>query len=174
MSKTKQISMKFKLKNLTVLPLMALALACGSTDKEGEPATNSALDSRSDFQVYEKGTVSQYTATANFEFSNFSEWSNHYALHRGNRFDSRNAPYIDFSRENVLAIHLGSRSHAGYSINILSVSDDNSDSTTQIRYEEVIDNTNANAQVISYPYAFVRIHYTDREIRFIKTGTRSI
>ena len=158
-----------------LLALMGLAIACGSgEDKEGVPSSNSPLKDNDEFLILEKSSDSKFTSESLQIFRDRESWSNHYNLHRGNSYNRVVAPTIDFNAEVLAAIHLGARPNPGYSVNIITVSQDSTDNTIQIRYEEVIDTTTAWPTVISYPYAFVRLHASYLEYRFIKTGTRRI
>ena len=158
-----------------LLGLVGLAIACGSGDsKEGAPSSTSQLRLNDDYLVLEKSSNSQFTSESLQIFRDQQSWNNHYNLHRGNSYNPVVAPTIDFKAEVLAAIHLGARPNPGYSVNIITVSHDTTDHTIQIRYEEVIDTTTVWPAVISYPFAFVRLHASSLEYRFIKTGTRRI
>ena len=158
-----------------LLALVGMAIACGSgDDKEGAPSSNSPLKDKDEFLVLEKSSDSKFTSESLQIFRDQDSWNNHYNLHRGNSYNPVVAPTIDFRVEVLAAIHLGARPNPGYSVNIITVTQDSTDNTIQIRYEEVIDATNVWPSVIAYPYAFVRLHASSLEYRFIKTGTRRI
>ena len=161
---------------LMLASALSLGLACGSP-KEGQTAANVSVVYPSshryvEHQTLETGSISQFTATANFKFSSSSEWMNHYNAHRGYGQSYGTAPYVDFNSSAIVAIHLGQRPNAGHRVNIVSVSDDYTDNTIQIRYEVVVDNSMYWQNGVHFPYAFVSVTPRDREFRFIRLTTR--
>lgn len=77
----------------------------------------------------------------------------------------KEAPAIDFQREQVAAITLGSRVSAGYSIEIVSVS--RTADGALVRYRERRPPPDAvTAQVLTFPYCFVALPVTVGPLRF--------
>jgi hypothetical protein len=167
------------IKVIFLVSLQAISVACStsSEDLEGYAASNAPLRDDTDFAVLEKGRSSSYTGESTLVLSTYEQWKSHYNIHiNSNSNLPLEPPSIDFDRESVIAIHLGTRAHTGYSVDVQSVTYDVTDSTTQIRYTESIDNSfdsNQNASV-THPYVFVRVMKSAYEFRFIKTATHQI
>ena len=78
-------------------------------------------------------------------------------------------PPVDFSKESVVAIFLGSRNTAGYSVAIVSTTDANG--ALIVKYKETRPAPGAiTAQVITFPYHIIAIpKSTATQIKFEKS-----
>jgi hypothetical protein len=78
------------------------------------------------------------------------------------------APDVDFSRDMVLGIFLGSRNSAGYSVEIVGV-DKPASGGLVVRYKETVPARAAvTAQIITSPYHLVAVPKADGPVRFEK------
>ena len=74
-------------------------------------------------------------------------------------------PTVDFAREMVVGVFLGSRPSAGFAIDIVSARDDHGALT--VRYRETIPPPGAiAAQVITSAYCIVALPRRDGDVRF--------
>lgn len=165
---------KLNLNFILILFVFCLAISCSSNGEEGTTASNSRepLDDE-EIASLEKGVVSFYKAESFLVLKSRSEWESHYALTRESEFDKSNAPLVDFSKEYVVAVHLGS-SKRGTSVEIYQVSFDTTESTMQVKYKKVINSNQVNENSFVEPYHFVRVNQKNLEYRFILTGTETL
>jgi hypothetical protein len=92
------------------------------------------------------------------------EWGRLWTQHNPNR----PRPAVDFSKEMVLGVFMGSRNTAGFSVEILSATDENGVLT--VRYHETVPAKGAiTAQVITSPYQLVTVPRTAATVKFEKT-----
>ena len=79
----------------------------------------------------------------------------------------RPAPAVDFSREMVVGIFVGSRNSAGYSVEIVSV--EKQAAGILVRYKETMPSRAAvTAQILTSPYHLVAVPKQDGTVRFEK------
>jgi hypothetical protein len=78
---------------------------------------------------------------------------------------SKPAPAVDFSEESVVAVFLGTRRTAGYTVEIVSVSHDQSG--TLVRYREQGPPAGGiTAQVLTFPYVIAAVRKVLAPVRF--------
>jgi len=92
------------------------------------------------------------------------EWE---ALYRKHNYD-RQPPKVDFSKEMVVAVFMGSRPNAGFSTTILSSLTVNG--VLVVRYKETMPRPGTvSAQVLTFPYHIVAIPKADvTDVKFEK------
>ena len=78
---------------------------------------------------------------------------------------SQPLPAVDFSRETVIAIFLGTRNTAGYSVDIVGVSRGTSAVTVGYR-ERTPAADSVTAQVLTFPFVIAAIPRADGPVRF--------
>jgi len=111
----------------------------------------------------EKGTQTFIDVSRQVTAHTAEEWSTLWRQHAPNR----PMPTVDFSREMVVGIFAGSRSTAGYSIEIVSA--EVLQGTLVVRYRETSPGRAAvTAQVITTPYHLVAVPKRDGPVRFEK------
>ncbi len=76
-------------------------------------------------------------------------------------------PEIDFTRETVLAVFLGSRSTGGYSIEISHLKEDNQYITAVVKTRSP-EPGGMVTTALSQPYHIVKVYFADKDIRFIR------
>jgi hypothetical protein len=91
------------------------------------------------------------------------EWTRLWQQHK----PDRSRPAVDFSKETVLGVFMGSRPTAGFAVEILSAAD--ADGALTVRYRETIPPPGAiTAQVISAPYHLVSVPKVTGAVTFEK------
>jgi hypothetical protein len=74
-------------------------------------------------------------------------------------------PAVDFSRETVIAVFLGTRNTAGYSVDIVGV--DRGTSAVTVSYRERTPAADSvTAQVLTFPFVIAAIPRADGPVRF--------
>jgi hypothetical protein len=81
---------------------------------------------------------------------------------------TRPAPDVDFSRDMVVGIFLGSRNSAGYSVEIVGVEKQASGGFVVLYKETVPARAAVTAQIITSPYHLVAVPKMDGPVRFDK------
>jgi hypothetical protein len=94
----------------------------------------------------EKGVDSQIDAPSQVVARSAAEWTSLWNRHAG----ERSRPAVDFSREMVVAVFLGSRPTAGFGIEIVSAKDEGG--TLIVQYRETAPGPGRiTAQVLTFP-----------------------
>ena len=115
-------------------------------------------------RTIDRGTNSTMDAEKQVTVRTAAEWS---ALWRQHAPD-RPQPSVDFSKEMVVAVFLGTRNSAGYSVEILSV-DQGGPGALTVRYRQQQPSRGAiTAQVITSPYHIVAVPKSSAEVKFEK------
>jgi hypothetical protein len=115
----------------------------------------------------DKGVDSQVDSARQMSARTDAEWQALWRQHAGERA----RPTVDFTREIVAGVFLGSRPTAGFAVEIVGVREDGS--TLVVQYRETRPSPGAvTAQVLTMPYHIVavprRAGMTD--VRFEKVG----
>ena len=115
-------------------------------------------------RTIEKGDQSNVESPMQAVARTQAEWA---ALYRKHNFD-RQPPKVDFSKEMVVAVFMGSRPNAGFSTTILSSLTVNG--VLVVRYKETMPRPGAiSAQVLTFPYHIVAIPKADvTDVKFEK------
>ena len=81
----------------------------------------------------------------------------------------RERPKVDFTRDMVIGVFMGSRPTAGFSVEIVGVRPDNG--VLVVQYRETAPGKNTmTAQIITAPYHLVSIARFDGEVKFEKVA----
>jgi len=115
-------------------------------------ATLSAQGGTPTPRTIDQGARSQITAAREVVVRTDAEWDALWRQHQ----TARPRGTIDFSKEMVVGVFLGSRPTAGYSVTIVSAAEQGG--VLRVRYRETPPPADAiTAQVITYPYQIVAI-----------------
>jgi hypothetical protein len=134
--------------------LIAFVLSAFMTAQEPAPRT------------IEKGDQSNIESPMQATARTQSEWE---ALYRKHNYD-RQPPKVDFSKEMVVAVFMGSRPNAGFSTTILSSLAVKG--VLVVRYKETTPRPGTiSAQVLTFPYHIVAIPKADvTDVKFEKVN----
>ena len=111
-----------------------------------------------------KGVVSQVDAPRQVVVRTAEEWAR---LWSGQSLDATTPPAVDFSKEMVVAVYLGSRPTAGYSVDIASVGEEGG--KIVVKYRETKPQRGMMlAQIITSPFAVVAVPKAAGEVTFEK------
>jgi hypothetical protein len=116
-------------------------------------------------RTIEKGDQSNIDQPRQVVVRNDAEWRKLWQQHA----PDRPLPAVDFSKESVVAIFMGSRPTAGYSVTILSTTEGGG--ALIVRYRETRPAPGAiTAQILTFPYHIVAIpKSTAPNVKFEKT-----
>ena len=79
----------------------------------------------------------------------------------------RPLPAVDFTKEMVVGVFMGSRPTAGYNLEIVSATENNG--TLVVRYREAMPPRGTmTAQVVTSPYHLVTVSFFPGEVKFEK------
>jgi hypothetical protein len=88
------------------------------------------------------------------------------AIWKAHNYD-KPAPAVDFAREMVVAVFMGSRPTGGFSVEIVSATE--RDGQIVVSYRERMPSSDAiTAQVLTSPYHIAAIGKSDKPVRFVK------
>jgi hypothetical protein len=114
-------------------------------------------------RTIERGTMSFVDAPRQIAARTPAEWSVAWRAHAGDR----QPPIVDFSKEMVVGVFLGTRRTSGYAVEILRSREENG--ALVVQYVETQPAPRAiTAQVITMPYHFVAMPRHTGEVRFEK------
>ncbi len=115
------------------------------------------------FRIIDKGAQSGVDDAQQVVVRTADEWAKvwqHHGL-------DRPRPKVDFAREIVVGVFMGSRPTAGFDVEIVGVASEGG--VTIVRYREKMPSRDAiTAQVITSPYVLAAIPKTSGEVRFEK------
>jgi PrcB C-terminal len=138
---------------MTVPLLLAFLMQAGSMPPAAPPT----------IRTIERGQTSWLDSPRQVVVRTPEEWA---ALWRSHAPD-RPLPAVDFTKDMVVAIFLGSRPSAGYSVEITGIKSANSGVVVQYRETEPRSDA-VTAQVITDPYHIVATAKQAGEVRFEK------
>ncbi|MBI3552265.1 MAG: protease complex subunit PrcB family protein [Elusimicrobia bacterium] len=101
-----------------------------------------------------KGQASAICEKKTVVVKNDKEWGDLWKQHAG---EEAKAPKVDFTREMVVAVFLGQRPKAGYQVDIVLMPDPLDKNKLVVFYSEVFPKGGYSAQVVSRPYAMVKV-----------------
>ena len=97
-----------------------------------------------------------------------SDWAGFYEWLVGSYLDEPIVPPIDFDREMVVGVGIGSRPDCGYRVDIRSIT--RSDGHIEVAYvETIMGNYCAIPQLVSAPYHLVKLERESFEVHFVST-----
>lgn len=116
-------------------------------------------------QTIEQGVQSQVDRARQVAVRTEAEWMELWRAHA----PDRPAPAVDFSRQMVLGVFMGSRPSAGYSVAITNVHPENN--TLVVDYHELRPEQGAiTAQVVTSPFQIVAVPTFAGDVKFNKVG----
>ena len=117
-------------------------------------------------RTIEKGDQSNIDETRQVLVRTDAEWTKLWQQHAANR----PRPQVDFSREMVVGLFMGSRPSAGFSTAVISATAGNG--ALMVRYSETMPSARAvSAQVLTFPFHLVAIpKATVTDVKFEKVA----
>ena len=116
------------------------------------------------FETVDHGVISGLMDERQDVIRDQTVWMDFWKSHKGK---GSSVPMIDFQKEIVVVIHLGTRSTAGYEVNVRQIEDQSE--RVMITYEEIKPGPGCFvAQVLTQPYHIIKIKGTQKEVSFIK------
>lgn len=116
-------------------------------------------------RTIERGQMSYIDAPRLVTARTSDEWSAVWRAHGGDR----QPPAVDFSKEMVVGVFLGTRRTSGYTVEIVRTREEQG--ALIVSYVESAPAPRAvTAQVITMPYHLVAVPRRQGEVRFEKTG----
>jgi len=116
------------------------------------------------FRTVERGSQSNIDAARQVVIRSAAEWTSFWRTHN---FD-KPAPQVDFDKEMVLGVFMGSRPTGGYSVKITGVTE--RDGSLVVTYSQTSPRPGAmTAQVLTFPYHLVAVPKRSGEVKFEKT-----
>jgi hypothetical protein len=114
-------------------------------------------------KTLDKGTQSNVDAARQIVVRSNDEWTKLWRLHT----PDRKMPAVDFSRDMIVGIFLGSRPTAGFDVQIVDAHEEAG--ALVVRYRETIPTIRATtAQVLTMPYHLVLVAKRDGDVKFEK------
>ena len=111
----------------------------------------------------DQGTQSRVEEARNVVVRSDEEWAKLWRAHA----PEKPRPPVDFSRDMVVGVFLGSRSTAGYNISIVSTFA--KDGHVLVRYQESMPRPGTmTAQILTFPYHLVAVPKRAGEVNFEK------
>ena len=148
-----------------VLMTQALALAgiLGQPPARGRPPDFMMLEAPNT-RTIEKGDQSNVDDAKQVLVRTDVEWTRLWQQHS----PERPRPAVDFSKEMVVGVFMGSRPHAGFSTAIVSTAAANG--ALIVRYTETLPKPGTvSAQILTFPYHLVAFAKTDvKDVKFEK------
>jgi hypothetical protein len=114
-------------------------------------------------RTVERGSQSNIDAARQVVIRSAAEWT---AFWRTHNFDKA-APHVDFDKEMVIGVFMGSRPTAGYSVAITGVTE--RDGSLVVTYTETSPRAGTMAaQVLTFPYHLVAVPKSAEKVTFEK------
>jgi hypothetical protein len=143
--------------------LLALTFAAALAQPPTSPGTAQSTTTAPAMKTIDKGEHSNMDDAAQVVAKTQQEWEQLWQRHA----PERSRPAVDFSKEMVLAVFLGSRPTAGYALEIVSATQNGG--TLVVRYRESAPARSAmTAQVLTSPYHFVAVPFFPGSVKFEK------
>ncbi len=116
-------------------------------------------------RTVEKGATSNVDNAKQAVVRTDAEWA---ALWKTHEYD-RPAPKVDFGKEMIVAVFMGSRPTAGFSAEIVSVAE--RDGGLVVSYREAMPSAGAiTAQILTSPYHIAAVPKHAGDVRFLKVS----
>jgi len=156
-----------------IVPVLAVALVtAGATvfheaafrDPSGLRDTPWGMEQGADTpRTVDKGEQSNIDAAKQVVLRTDAEWTKLWQQHS----PDRQRPAVDFSKDMIVGVFMGSRSSAGYNISIVSTFA--KDGNVLVRYQESTPRPGTmTAQVLTFPYHLVAIPKAAGDVKFEK------
>jgi PrcB C-terminal len=119
---------------------------------------------QTDVRTIDKGEQSNVDSARQIVIRTEADWTKLWQQHS----PDRQRPTVDFAKDMIVGVFMGSRSTAGYNISIVSTFA--KDGNVLVRYQESTPRPGTmTAQVLTFPYHLVAIPKTAGEVKFEKT-----
>jgi len=139
---------------------LAAALVQPPPTRAAQPATTAPM-----MKTLDKGEHSNMDDAAQVVAKTPEEWQQLWQKHT----PDRQRPPVDFAKEMVVGVFLGSRPTAGYVLEIVSATQDSG--TLLVRYRESAPPRGAmTAQVLTSPYHLVAVPFFPGSVKFEKAS----
>jgi hypothetical protein len=144
--------------------ILALVMLFAQTPAERKARLNDMILEAPHTRTIEKGDQSNVDDAKQVLVRTDAEWTKLWTQHS----PDRPRPSVDFSKEMVVAVFMGSRPNAGFSTTITSAMAANG--ALVVRYRETAPAKGAvSAQVLTFPYHIVAIAKADvKDVKFQK------
>jgi hypothetical protein len=144
--------------------ILALAVMFAQSPAERKAILNTMILEAPSTRTIEKGDQSNVDEAKQVLVRTEAEWTRLWQQHN----PERPRPKVDFSKEMVVAVFMGSRPNAGFSTTITSAMAANG--ALVVRYNETMPRTGAvSAQILTFPYHIVAIAKADvKDVKFQK------
>jgi hypothetical protein len=145
--------------------LLAFAVMFGQSPAERRMERDAMILESPGTRTIAKGDQSNVDDARQVLVRSEAEWTKLWQQHA----PDQPKPTVDFSREMIVAVFMGSRPNAGFSTAILSATATPS-GTLLVRYKETRPATGAiSAQILTFPYHIVAISKADvKDVKFEK------
>jgi hypothetical protein len=144
--------------------------AFGQFDASGTPfhakaVVVEAVTEEVSFETIARGVNSGITEERLEAIRDQTTWDEFWKLHAG---EESSIPSIDFEKEWVIVVHLGTRSSGGYSVVITNV--EHTDSQLMVHYSEIIPGPGCLVPaVITHPHHIIKVPRIEMGPSFLKT-----
>jgi hypothetical protein len=126
-------------------------------------AMHQAASASPAFRTVEKGSLSNIDAASKVVVRSAAEWAKLWKTHNFDKPEAR----VDFEKEMVVGVFMGSRPTGGYSVEIVSLTD--KDGTLVVNYRESSPRPGAmTTQVLTFPYHLIATAKRNGEVKFEK------
>ena len=144
--------------------IIALAVIFAQTPAERKARLNDMILEGPSTRTIEKGDQSNIDDAKQVLVRTEAEWTRLWQQHN----PDRPRPKVDFSKEMVVAVFMGSRPNAGFSTTITSAMAANG--ALVVRYTETMPGAGGvSAQILTFPYHIVAIGKADvKDVKFQK------
>jgi hypothetical protein len=143
---------------MLVMTLAAALVQPPSAPRAAQPTTTAPA-----MKTIDKGEHSNLDDAAQVVAKSPQEWQELWQKHT----PDRPRPAVDFSKEMVVGLFLGSRPTSGYMLEIVSATQ--SDGTLVVRYRESVPSRGTmTAQVLTSPYHIVAVPFFPGGVKFEK------
>jgi hypothetical protein len=148
--------------------ILAAAVLLAQSPAERKAALNEMILEAPSTRTIEKGDQSNVDEAKQVLVRTDAEWTKLWAQHN----PDRPKPAIDFSREMVVGVFMGSRPNAGFSTAIISATAGNG--VLIVKYSETMPTPGlVSAQILTFPYHLVAIpKATVTSVKFEKAAAK--
>ncbi|HEX7140204.1 MAG TPA: protease complex subunit PrcB family protein [Vicinamibacterales bacterium] len=144
--------------------LLASAATAAMLAVSAQAMSQSPAPANAGFRTVERGSQSNIDRARQVVIRSAAEWTTFWRTHN---FD-KPAPHVDFDKEMVVGVFMGSRQTGGYSVTITSVAE--RDGSLVVTYSESSPRPGAmTAQVLTFPYHLVAVPKRSGDVKFEKT-----
>ena len=144
--------------------VLAFTLAAALLPPGAAGAAQSSTTTAPAMKTIDKGDHSNMDDAAQVVAKTAQEWQQLWQKHT----PDRPRPAVDFSKEMVVGVFLGSRPTAGYILEIVSAAQDNGSLVVKYR-ESIPPRGTMTAQVLTSPYHIVAVPFFPGGVKFEKT-----